>query len=101
MATPSGSAVQTFLSKLHASCAQEAVFVSRAALEDAEEMGWGYADIVAQLVCLAADDFEKRVASQRFPWEQIWVFCPSSSGEQLWIRIVERNGFFIISFHPK
>jgi len=66
-----------------------------------EELGWDIFDIGQQLRELTEDDLYRREASHDQPWEEVWTFTPPLPDEEgfLWIRLVERSGILVVSFH--
>jgi hypothetical protein len=93
--------VAAFLVRVRTACREERVQVRRSALQDAEELGWGFPRIVAELEDLEVADFERRARSTTRPDDTMWVFCPEAGAITLWIRLIERSGIVVVSFHEK
>jgi hypothetical protein len=92
--------VRAFLDRLRRAAQTDRVLVTTKALDEAEEdLEWGREEVIACVVRLTPTDFERREMSTVRPSDTIWVFCPEEPTGTLWIRIVERNSFVIISFH--
>ena len=100
-ACPDEATIIGFLLRLRAACKAQRVQVTTAAAQDAEDIGYDFAAILAQLQTLRLPDFEKRVSSTRRPDDQVWVFCPEALSCKLWIRLIERGPFIVVSFHEK
>lgn len=65
-----------------------------------EDLGWEEDDVLAQIDELEVDDFERVERSTVHPGDRVWVFCPDDAfAGRLWIRLVERGGVILISFH--
>lgn len=63
-------------------------------------MEWSAGDLRLQLLDLTAEDFLRIEDSTAPQGGLIWVFTPELWDEgQLWIRLVERGGIVVISFH--
>jgi hypothetical protein len=90
-----------FLRRLKRAVAEDQILVtSKAADEAAEDLGWDREDILLQLSDLVEADFERTEDSTVQPGEVVWVFCPDLEIEgALWIRLVERHGVVVVSFH--
>lgn len=94
--------VAAFLRRIREAVAAKRVRASDYARERArEELGWDIFDIGEQLCELTEEDLYRREPSHDRSWEEIWTFTPPLLDEEgfLWIRIVERDGFLIVSFH--
>lgn len=54
-----------------------------------------------QLLMLAEDDLFRREPCTDRPWEDVWTFTPPMPDNEgfLWIRLVERDGVLVVSFH--
>lgn len=52
------------------------------------------------MLALAVADHERCEHSNVHPDDVVWVFCPDDpySGA-LWIRLIERDGIIVVSFH--
>jgi hypothetical protein len=90
----------SFLQRLRAALRHDRVLVSAKALDEAlDDLQWERADLLALLATLEAADFERTERSVSRPSDRIWVFCPECERGTLWIRLVERADFLVISFH--
>ncbi len=64
------------------------------------DLEWTAEDLRVQLLELAAHDFLRVESSTAPQGGVIWVFTPEFwDGGHLWIRLVERAGVVVISFH--
>lgn len=104
----SPSKVAGFLDRLQHSLEEEQVVVSVYALERAAiDLEWDHLAILDELKWLTASAFHRIEIGRdpRYLGEDIWVFCPrvnfapSFEGSNLWIRMIERRGVIVISFH--
>jgi hypothetical protein len=71
------------------------------AREGAAVLGWNEWDIALQLRDLRAADW-LRCEWSRDPLQPalIWVFAPDFwDGGGLWVRLIERSGILVVSFH--
>jgi len=92
--------IAAFLVRTRTALRAGRVVISSYAMEGAEGLGWDESDVFQQLGDLTPDEFLRREKSQVRPWETIWVFTPTLSQEEyLWIRLVERDGIIVVSFH--
>ncbi|MFH1465096.1 MAG: type II toxin-antitoxin system MqsR family toxin [Pseudomonadota bacterium] len=98
---PAKLSVSSFLHRLAQAVAENRVFVTgKAADEAVDDLGWTREDILLQLLDLVETDFERTEESTAHPGNLIWVFCPDLDFEgTLWIRLAERHGVVVISFH--
>lgn len=98
---PTPAQLRNFLRRLRAAIDAHRVFVSAYAAERAaDELGWGQWDIFEQLKELNADDYHRREVSHGPLADVIWVFTPEGWDEEtLWIRLIERDGVLVVSFH--
>lgn len=99
---PREAGVAAFLRRVREAVVAKRVRASDYARERArEDLGWDLFDIREQLRELTEDDFYRREPSHDQPWEDIWTFTPPLLDEEgfLWIRIVERDGVLVVSFH--
>jgi len=90
------------LRRVRSHVAGDRVFVTAyAADRAADELGWDRADILEVVAGLEPEDFLRVEGSRVRPGERIWVFCPllDDQGAGLWIRLVERGGVVVVSFH--
>lgn len=92
--------VAPFLARLRSAARLGRVRVSAKAVDEARaDLEWDHGTILEVVCGLQADDFERTERSTARPSDVIWVFCPEYDEGTLWIRIVEREGFVVISFH--
>jgi hypothetical protein len=99
---PREAGVAAFLRRVREAVAANRVRTSDYARERArEDLCWNALDIGEQLSELTEDDLYRREPSHDRPWEDIWTFTPPLLDEEgfLWIRIVERGGVLVVSFH--
>lgn len=99
--TITSAAVRAFLRRLRSALRSGRFYLSEYALERAfDELAWLDEDIVAQIALLQERDFLRSEHSTAREADRIWVFCPYDETEgELWIRLVEREGVVVISFH--
>jgi hypothetical protein len=100
---PDDSEIETFLSRARRACRGGRVRLTRKALGEAwEELCWESPDILLQIEALVLHDFYDLVESTARPGEQVWVFCPETTFEgSLYVRLVERDGLIVVSFHRR
>lgn len=92
--------VVRFLARLRRAVALGRVEIREYALEGIRELGWSAEDAAVQLRELGVDDFLRVEESTSVTGDLIWVFTPETlDGTLLWIRLVERSGVVVISFH--
>jgi hypothetical protein len=99
---PRKAAVSVFLRRVRLAVAAKSVRTSDYARDRAREgLGWDLGDICAQLLVLTEEDFYRCEPSTDQPWEDIWTFTPPLLDDEgfLWIRLVERDGVLVVSFH--
>jgi hypothetical protein len=75
------------------------VQVTLSAEQDAADVGFDRPMIESLLVRLDVADFETRVPSDPAQGEWVWVFVPSIDELDLWVRLIERAGIVVVSFH--
>lgn len=94
-------ASRAFLTRVKRAILAGRVRVSAYARQRAlDELGWEERDIIEQVADLQPEDFLRRERSSVYPEDLIWVFCPwDEHHDKLWIRLLEREGVLIISFH--
>lgn len=69
-------------------------------LDGLRDLEWTAADLRLQLLELSVDDFLRTVVSTAPQGGLVWVYTPESwDGGYLWIRLIERTGVVVISFH--
>ena len=96
---PSDAMIESFLSRLRKAVFDGRVRFSHYAAEDLQDMAWSRNDALDQLASLNLDDF-LRIETSRVDTLPIWVFQPDDPWfDALWIRLVERSGVVVISFH--
>lgn len=89
-----------FLRRARAAVDEGRVILSDYALEGADTLGWEPWDVRMQIRELAVDDWLRCEASTEVPGDMLWIFTPELwDNGYLWIRLVERNGIFVVSFH--
>lgn len=92
--------VAGFLARLRAYVDEDKVLVRNKALDEARaEFQMEFEDIVAFLPELLEEDFERIEPSKARPEDAVWVFIAEVAHNEFWIRLVERNGIVVISFH--
>jgi hypothetical protein len=92
--------ISAFLARLRIAVRHGHVWVSAKAIDEAlDDLGWERTDILDMLTNLASTDFERTEPSMVRPEDLIWVFCPDSDQGTLWIRLIERAGIVVVSFH--
>jgi len=78
----------------------EGVEIRGYALDGLRDLEWTVVDLRLQLLKLAIDDLLRTEQSTTPEGGLIWVFTPEHwDGGHLWIRLVERAGIVVISFH--
>ena len=89
-----------FLRRVRRAVSAGRVEIRAYALDGARDLGWDAADIRAQLLDLVDGDFLRTERSTAPEGGLIWVFTPETwDDEYLWIRLVERKGVVVVSFH--
>ena len=97
---PTESQVLAFLARLRAAVADGRVEVRAYALAGLRDLEWSTADLKLQLVELTVADLLRTERSSAPQGGLVWVFTPDYwDGGHLWIRIIERAGVVVISFH--
>lgn len=92
--------VDHFLSRLRRACREGRLVIERAALQEAEDLEYDALGIENLLCELSVDDFAHRAPSTRYPGLDMWLFTPAIDDDlTLWIRMVERSGVMVFSFH--
>ena len=97
---PSAEQIVSFLQRVRRAVTEGRVEIRAYAVEGLRDLEWTAEDLRLQLIELAAEDF-LRVGDSIAPQGGIiWVFTPEFwDGGHLWIRLVERAGIVVISFH--
>jgi hypothetical protein len=97
------SAIETirdFLARLGTAVREGRVEVRAYALGGLRDLEWTAHDLRLQLLDLTAGDLLRTEESTAPEGGLVWVFTPEFwDGGFLWIRLVERSGIVIISFH--
>ena len=98
---PTLAQIQAFLRRLRLAVDEEKVVVSTYAADRAvSELGWDLWDILEQLKDLVPEDHRHCELSRAPTADLIWVFTPELwDGDLLWIRLLERDGIVVVSFH--
>ena len=97
---PTAPQIVAFLARLRRAVAESRVEIRGYALAGLRDLGWSVTDLRTQLLDLRQDDLLRTEISTAPQGGLIWVFTPEHwDGGFLWIRIVERAGMVIISFH--
>lgn len=90
----------SFLFRLRCAVTEGRVEIRAYALEGLRDLEWTAEDLRLQLLELAVEDFLRVEDSTAPQGGVIWVFTPEFwDGGHLWIRLVERSGIVVISFH--
>ncbi len=98
--SPTDAQLNALLVRMRTAVRAGRVEVRAYAREGMRELGWEPEDVRIQLLELAAPDFLRVEESTAAQGGLIWVFTPELwDGGHLWIRLVERRGVVIISFH--
>jgi hypothetical protein len=100
--SPKKPIVSGFLRRVRQAVIEKRVRFSDYARERArEDLGWELDDMQEQLLMLTEEDLFRREPSTDRPWEDVWTFTPPLLDEEdfLWIRLVEREGVLVVSFH--
>jgi hypothetical protein len=100
---PSDSEIEAFLSRARRACRDGRVFVTKKAMTEAwQGLCWQDSDVRLQIEALVLHDFHELVSSTVRPGDPVWVFCPETTFEgSLYIRLVEREGLVVVSFHHR
>lgn len=97
---PSHDQLVSFLQRLRRAVTEGRVEIRAYAVEGLRDLEWTAEDLRLQLLDLAAADFLRVEDSAAPQGGLIWVFTPDFwDGGHLWIRLVERAGIVVISFH--
>ena len=93
--------VSGFLSRLRTAIEADRVWVTHyAATFATEDLQWDREDILLQLTDLEPGDFLRVERSTRRSGDVIAVFTPEpETTGRLWVRLVERGGIIVVSFH--
>ncbi len=94
------SAPAAFLARLDAAFDLDQVFATHAAREAAlAQFGWDEGDMFGLLRVLDEDEFLRVEESSAEEGGTIWVFVPTTAQGRIWVRLCERAGIIVISFH--
>ncbi len=97
---PSADHLASFLQRLRRAVTEGRVEIRAYAVEGMRDLEWTAEDLGLQLLELAAEDFLRVEDSTAPQGGVIWVFTPEYwDGGDLWIRLFERAGIVVISFH--
>ncbi|MCK6501942.1 hypothetical protein L6R53_00815 [Myxococcota bacterium] len=97
---PSPEQVSSFLRRLRHSVSEGRLEIRAYALDGMRDLEWTTDDLRLQLLELARTDFLRVEDSTAPQGGIIWVFTPEYwDGGHLWIRLVERAGVVVVSFH--
>ena len=97
---PTSAQLSAFLRRLRAAVDSGCVELTANAIGGARDLGWTAEDIRWQLAELSQEDFLRIEDSTAPEGGRIWVFLPEMPEEgHLWIRLTERRGIVVISFH--
>lgn len=97
---PNVAEIAMFLARLLRAAAEGRVVLTEYAEDRAlDELGWSASDVMAHLLVLEISDFHQTERTRGD--EVLWVFTPDvDEVGRLWIRLVERQGIVVVSFHP-
>jgi hypothetical protein len=94
--------ISALLNRLRSAVVDGRVEVRGYAIEGLRDLEWTAADLRLQLLELTVDDLLRAEQSTAPEGGLIWVFTPEFwDGGHLWIRLVERSGIVVISFHKE
>jgi len=97
---PTPAALAAFLTRVGAAVAEGRVEITAYARDGADDLGWVKFDILEQLRELMPDDFLRREESTARAGDLVWIFTPGLWDDSyLWVRLVERAGIVVVSFH--
>jgi hypothetical protein len=97
---PTADQVAAFLIRLGRAVSEGRVEIRGYALEGLRDLEWTAADLRLQLLELSVDDFLRTEVSTTPQGGLVWVYTPEFwDGGSLWIRLIERAGIVVISFH--
>lgn len=97
---PSAGQLASFLQRLRRAVLEGRVEIRAYALDGLRDLEWTAEDLRLQLLELGAEDFLRVEDSTAPQGGVIWVFTPELwDGGHLWIRLVERAGIVVVSFH--
>lgn len=97
---PTAEQIAAFLVRLRRAVADDRIEIRAYALEGLRDLEWTAEDLRMQLLELGVDDLLRTEASTALQGGLVWVFTPEFwDGGFLWIRLIERAGIVVISFH--
>ncbi len=97
---PAAALLAAFLLRLRRAVDDDRVEIRAYALDGLRDLEWSGEDLRLQLLELTAENFLRTEHSTAREGGLIWVFTPDLwDGGYLWIRLVERAGIVVISFH--
>jgi hypothetical protein len=97
---PTYEQIIAFLARLRRAISENRIQVRAYALEGLRDLEWTAEDLRLQLIDLTVDDLLRTETSTAPQGGLVWVFTPEFwDGGFLWIRLVERAGIVVISFH--
>jgi hypothetical protein len=97
---PTSDQIRSFLLRVRRAVDDGRIHIRAYALEGLRDLEWTAEDLRLQLLDLTIDDFLRSEQSTAAQGGLIWVFTPEFWEEgRLWIRLVERAGIVVISFH--
>ena len=97
---PTAEQIAAFLVRLRRAVAEDRIEVRAYALDGLRDLEWTAEDLRMQLLELTVDDLLRTEASTAPQGGVVWVFTPEFwDGGFLWIRLIERAGIVVISFH--
>jgi hypothetical protein len=97
---PTCEQIIAFLTRLRRAITEGRIQVRAYALDGLRDLEWTAEDLRQQLLDLTVDDLLRTESSTAPQGGLVWVFTPEFwDGGFLWIRLVERAGFVVISFH--
>lgn len=100
MHVPSPPDVVAFLATVRAAVEGGRIEIREYALDGMRELEWTAFDVRMQLLELGVADFLRTEESTAPQGGLVWTFTPEFWDDgYLWIRLVERTGIVIISFH--
>ncbi len=100
MRVSSAGKISDFLVRLGVAVADGRVEIRGYAVDGLRELEWTAQDLRLQLLELTVDDLLRTEESTAPEGGLVWVFTPEFwEGGYLWIRLVERAGIVVISFH--
>lgn len=91
--------LEAFLQRVRTACEENRAQLTLSAQQDAADIGFDRSMVENLLMRLSPGDFEKRVRSDRGPGEWVWIFLPALGDLHLRVRLLERRGIVVISFH--